>query len=242
MSDSARLVRLARPDINLEAGQWLPVSNDLLRGKWPVPLKALERCVALAIMSLPPEGWNNVREWVAGTVEEGEKAVKTALVGLETKGYLARRKARGQDGTWVWSWEFTADPITQPLSRRPETALRSDQREPTKSQVKPSGGNPPVESRSIIEDGPVEDGVLHEDGSGGEPPKLAPAGCSWCARGYTLERVPGFHTCNKGGPSAAPAESQVPAAPTVALEPVASASSVADALVGAPRLQLVKAG
>ncbi|SES21235.1 hypothetical protein [Lentzea albida] len=162
------------------------VSNDFLRGRLPVPLKALERVLLGYFISLP-DGWRMNRRQLDESVVEGRDAVTKALAGLEAKGYLSRSKVRGRHGAWSWSWSVTADPIAQPLKRdRSRDGQRDNGRDAAppspesqsmdatsgnsaSPQVAPSTETPSTESQSIKEEDGGEKTDLKTGFQGGTP-------------------------------------------------------------------------
>lgn len=135
----------------LPADHFMVVTNDFMRGKLPVPLKALPRVLLGYFLSLPT-GWRIDRESLDDSVLEGREAVTNALGALEDAAYLQRRRHRGQGGTWVWTYAVTDDPIRRPLTGSPSTGNPS--MEPTSensasSQVAPSPEKPSTENPSI---------------------------------------------------------------------------------------------
>jgi hypothetical protein len=135
----------------LPADQYMIVTNDFMRGKLPVPLKALPRVLLGYFLSLPT-GWRATREQVDEAVLEGRDAVDKALRDLESTGYLRRARRRGQGGTWLWTYAITDDPKARPLQASPSP--ESQGMEPTsensaKHQVAPSPGNPGPENQGI---------------------------------------------------------------------------------------------
>ncbi len=100
------------------------VPNDMLRGRLPVPLKALERVLLLHLYSLA-SGWQLNRKALDNAVMEGRDAVTKALAGLEARGYLLRTKSRRTGGVWTWTWRVTDDPILRPLARPLEDVARA---------------------------------------------------------------------------------------------------------------------
>jgi hypothetical protein len=139
------------------------ISNDFLRGKFPVPLKALERVLLLYFVSLP-NGWRMDRDQLDQSVMEGRDAVSKALAGLERKGYLRRSKGKGAKGTWSWSWHVTVDPINKPLPQPESQSTDATSGNNGKQQVSPSTGNPATETQAILEDG--REKTDQEDGYG----------------------------------------------------------------------------
>lgn len=138
------------------------VSNDMLRGRFPVPLKALERVLLLHLLSLPPN-WKLNRASLDDAVMEGRDAVKHALASLEHKGYILRTRRRGRGGTWMWTWQVTDDPVARPIAgASPSTenqSMEPTSENTTSPQVAPSTENPSTENQAIVEDGTTEDWV-----------------------------------------------------------------------------------
>lgn len=131
------------------------VSNDFLRGRLPVPLKALERVLLGYFISLP-DGWRMNRRQLDESVVEGRDAVSKALAGLEAKGYLRRDRVRDKGGSWSWTWAVTLDPIAHPLAMpSPESQSMVRPAETSSSQVAPSPETPSTVNQSIKE----EDGL-----------------------------------------------------------------------------------
>jgi hypothetical protein len=145
---NATLVSITRPAFDLDDGKWLPLPNSLLRGDWPVRLTALEHAILCALLSLPPDGWDNVREWVDKLpFEDSAGARAKALAGLEKKGYLTRKRYSMGRGKFRYEWSVTAEPevsaghITRSFSRHESSG---DVNEP------------------ILEDGPLKDGPFKD--------------------------------------------------------------------------------
>lgn len=132
------------------------VSNDFLRGRLPVPLKALERVLLGYFLSLP-DGWRMDRRQLDESVLEGRDAVSKALAGLESKRYLRRDRVRGKDGSWSWTWAVTLDPVAHPLAApSPENqSMAPTSGNGVSPQVAPSTESPSTVNQSIKE----EDGV-----------------------------------------------------------------------------------
>lgn len=135
----------------LPADQYMIVTNDFMRGKLPVPLKALPRVLLGYFLSLPT-GWRATRDAVEDSVQEGRDAVDKALRDLEAAGYLTRTRHRGQGGTWAWTYAVTDDPGARPLpgSPSPESqGMEPTSGNSTKPQVAPSPGKPGPENQGI---------------------------------------------------------------------------------------------
>ncbi|MEV8615676.1 hypothetical protein AB0383_48625 [Amycolatopsis sp. NPDC051373] len=94
--------------------RFLILANDFVRGKLPVPLHAVARCLLQYFLSLP-NGWRCDRAQLDRSMLEGRDAVTRGLKELEAAGYLVREKHRGDHGKWLWSWRVTADPVNAPL-------------------------------------------------------------------------------------------------------------------------------
>lgn len=62
------------------------------------------------------EGWTTSAKHLASTMKIGRGAITSALVELETHGYLIREVHRNPDGTIAGgTWHLTDDPKTSPL-------------------------------------------------------------------------------------------------------------------------------
>jgi hypothetical protein len=86
------------------------VPNAIARGRLPVPLRSLARCLLIHLLSLPP-GWEITRAEINRAFVEGREAVSVGIRQLREAGYL--RQERGHDettGRFVWRWEITDDP------------------------------------------------------------------------------------------------------------------------------------
>lgn len=80
--------------------------------------------IATYVLSKPPNWTTDAVQLSRGEGREGEKAVRTALRELETRGYLRRRrrqvtsggeqvgKKRVRGGSWVTDWDLTDDPAS----------------------------------------------------------------------------------------------------------------------------------
>ncbi|MFI9817599.1 hypothetical protein [Saccharothrix variisporea] len=164
------------------------VSNDLLRGRLPTPLRALERVLLLHLISLS-SGWRMSRQQLDRSVTEGREAVSSALRGLEQKGYLRRDRKRDSRGTWRWTWSVTRDPIGSPLpSPSPENpSMDATSGNTTSPQVAPSTENPSPDSRGIdTEDQPKKTTKKTGKDQKSAPPVGARAGARAGLKGKDL--------------------------------------------------------
>lgn len=140
----------------LPADQYTIVTNDFQRGKLPVPVRCVARCLLGYLLSLPA-AWDMDRVQLDASVVEGRDAVDSGLKELERAGYLQRvRWHDTRDGTWRWSWRVTDDPIARPLPAPPSPdsqGLDVTSGKAPSPQVGPSPGNPGAENQGISEDG-----------------------------------------------------------------------------------------
>lgn len=140
----------------LPADQYTIVTNDFQRGKLPVPVRCVARCLLGYLLSLPAD-WDMDRVQLDASVVEGRDAVDSGLKELERAGYLRRVRWHDKaDGTWRWSWRVTDDPIARPLPASPSPAnqgLDPISQNTASPQVGPSPGNPGAETQGISEDG-----------------------------------------------------------------------------------------
>lgn len=160
---------------DIPADRFMIITNDFMRGKLPVPLRALARCLLGHLLSLPAE-WDMFRSTLDESVLEGRDAVDRALRELETAGYLQRLKQHDTTaGRWKWAWRVTDDPVARPLPPCPENpSMGSTSENTTFAQVAPCPGNPVVETQGIYEDGTKKTDKKTETTSGAVAPSQLP--------------------------------------------------------------------
>jgi hypothetical protein len=138
---------------DIPADRFMIVTNDFMRGKLPVPLRSLARCLLGHLLSLP-EVWEMYRCTLDESVLEGRDAVDRALRELVSAGYLQQIKMRAEGGKWKWAWRVTDDPTTRPLPPVPgNQGVDPTSENDTNPQVEPCPGNPVTETQGIKEDG-----------------------------------------------------------------------------------------
>lgn len=137
--------------------QFTIIPNAILRGRLPVPIHALARCILLHLLSLP-EGWRINRAQLDEAFLEGDTAIKTALRELRDAGYLLQERTHGVSGGWRWTWHVTDDPTNRPL--QPATDETDGQQLTIETAGQTIGGQ--------TTDGSASDGnppIKEEDGS-----------------------------------------------------------------------------
>jgi hypothetical protein len=72
------------------------------------------RGVLVSVLSRPMDWQTSAARLARQSPTEGRDALKTALIELETCGYLRRRRWQNEAGQWVWSWDITDDPTQTP--------------------------------------------------------------------------------------------------------------------------------
>lgn len=96
------------------------------------------RALGLLVELLSHEdGWETSADRIAARAQEGKAAIRTMLNELEEHHYLLRKKERGTDGRYEWTW-FIYD-VPQPEDADPDRAKPSS---PVDNSVAPSV--PPV--------------------------------------------------------------------------------------------------
>ena len=76
----------------------------------------------LSVLLSLPENWNYTTRGLAAICKEGVDSIGTTLRELESAGYLARRRLRGQNGR-ISDTEYIVyeHPCREPASDRPDT-------------------------------------------------------------------------------------------------------------------------
>lgn len=134
----------------LPADRYTVVTNDFQRGRLPVPLRCVARCLLGYLLSLPAD-WSMDRPQLDESVTEGRDAVDAGLRELETAGYLIRGRWRDASGQWAWTWGVTDDPVARPLAGSPSPGNPGmvPPAETGNTQVGPCPGNPATDSQGV---------------------------------------------------------------------------------------------
>jgi hypothetical protein len=130
------------------------VPNTLARGRLPVPLRALARCLLIHLLSLPA-GWEITRAEINRAFVEGRDAVSAGIHQLREAGYL--RQERGHDdttGQFAWRWEVTDDPAAfvqvSTIDGFSVDGERQPDPEPENSRSAPSTDSPSTAEPSTV--------------------------------------------------------------------------------------------
>jgi hypothetical protein len=141
----------------LPADRYTVVTNDFQRGKLPVPLRCVARCLLGYLLSLPAD-WVMDRPQLDESVTEGRDAVDAGLRELERTGYLVRSQHQAEGGRWAWTWRVTDDPLERPLAPAPSPGKPGmvPPAETANVQVTPCPGNPGTENQGVSKKTDIE--------------------------------------------------------------------------------------
>lgn len=82
------------------------------------------RGILASVLSRPQDWTSSAARLARQSPTEGRDAIRTALIELESVGYLVRIRSQNERGQWEWSWDISDDPtlFAQKTADEPDTS------------------------------------------------------------------------------------------------------------------------